>query len=253
MNKILVLLFLSFLFLSFVSAETFKQSQEIDFQKSCTNSSGYVCSAIATCNITIRNPVDNNVIVNNLAMTNKNNGLFNYTLDSSSTSSLGNYNWDMFCCDSNDCGEAHGSYQITKTGDVLTLDKAIIYLGMMSLLVFLFVITLFVIGKLPSGNTKSDDGYFIEINNLKYLRSVFVVIAYCILLAIVFISSNVSYLFLESTMVGDLLFKLFMGMGWMMIPMLFIWFIYIFISAIQDKEIKKILERGFEFDNGKSL
>lgn len=241
-NKLFLLIFVSILFTSLISGEietlgTFAQNEQVELVQTCSN-----CTYVNILSVKYPN---SSIALLSTSMSSTGNGLYNYTF--SNTSALGEYIVNgMADVDGVNTVFAYNFY-VTKTGVELTQDKALVYLGMVCLLVFLFVLCLFVISKLPSGNSRNEDGYFVEINNLKYLRSVFIVIAYMLIVAIVFVSSNISYLYLEDTMFGDLLFKIFIGMGWMIIPMLFLWFIYIFISAFQDRQLKRILERGFEF------
>ena len=245
MKRIILLALICLVFISFASAETFKQEQSIDFKKTCTNSSDSICSTVATCNITMRIPRNNSYIVNNQEMQNNDNGLFNYTLNSNQVSVLGTYTWDMFCCDGS-CGEAHGNFQVTKTGVELSQDKAIVYLGMLALLVFLFIVNVGAIPLLPSKNTSDEEGFFVGVSNLKYVRAILYVTAWGLLMVLMFISSNISFLYLETTLMGDILFKFYQFMMLMTIPGLFLWFIFIFVSIFRDKEMKSLIERGVQ-------
>lgn len=234
------------LMFSIVGAETFKEKSAAEFTKTCTDSDGERCSNSALCNITIKYP-NSTEMISNVNMTNNNNGIFNVTLTSNNLSALGTHSWDMFCCDGGSCDEAHGTFVVTKTGVELTQDKALIYLGLLVILIFLFIIILGAIYYLPTGDVREEGtGILLSINKLKYLKSVFIVMAYSMLLAIMFTSSNIAYLYLETKMMGNLLFAMFKIMYWMVIPMLFIWFVWIFVSIFNDKEVKRMLDRGIE-------
>jgi hypothetical protein len=186
-------------------------------------------------------------------MSNNETGIFNYTLTSSLTNAPGKYQWDMFCCDGFDCGEAHGEYQITATGGELTQDRAMIYLGMLALLILIFFLTIFGIGFLPSKNNSSEDGMILDINNLKYLRAVFWVFAWGLLMGIMFVASNVSFLYLEAAMMGNIFFAFFRVMMIFSAPFIIVWFLFIFYNIFQDKEVKRMLERGIPMEEGKGL
>ncbi len=244
MKKLILIIFLSLILLPLSCAETFGQSTQTDFIKTCTNSSGNICQTTATCELTVKLPRNNSIVVNNETMTNNNNGLFNYTLSSTNLDTLGNYNWDMFCCESTNCGEAHGSFLVTKTGVELSQDKAIIYLGMLALLILIFVAICIATPFLPSGNNKDEQEFFISINNLKYLRPVLFAVAWGILLAILFTASNISYLYLETEMMGKLLFAFYSIMMWMSLPMVIVWFLYLIANMFRDREMKELIERG---------
>lgn len=244
MKNIIVLLVISLMIITLASAETFKQSTNIDFKKTCTNSSSNICSNTAACNVTIKYPVNNSYVLSDGTMTNNNNGIFNYTLNNFDI--LGEYTWDMFCCDKGDCGEAHGTFAVTKDGFELKLDKAVIYIGSLALLIIMFVFILGVIPFLPSRNNTNEDDYFVSINNLKYLKVVLYAIAWGLLLAILFTSSNVAFLYLESEMMGKLLFSFFSITMWMTLPMTILWLILIFVNIFRDKEMKRLIERGIQ-------
>ncbi len=243
---ILIMIVLAIVTIQLTGGETFTQSDETNFFKTCTNVSGNICKNTATCELTIKLPRNNSFIINNKSMTNNNDGLFNYTLSETNLGTLGNYNWDMFCCEGTNCGEAHGNFLVTKTGVELSQDKAIIYLGMLTLLILIFIGVCFAIPFLPSGNNRNEENFFISINNLKYLRPVLYAIAWTFLLAIMFVASNISFLYLETEMMGKLLFAIYSMMMWMTIPMTFIWFLLILVNIFRDKEMKTLIERGVQ-------
>ena len=242
-NKILLAIVLVMV-ISLASAERFEQSTPIDFKKTCTNSSSNICSNTASCNVTIKYPVNNSYVLLDGTMTNNNNGIFNYTLNNLDI--LSDYNWDMFCCDKGDCGEAHGTFEVTKDGFELKLDKAIIYIGSLALLILILVFVLGVIPFLPSKNNTNEDDYFVSINNLKYLRIVLYAIAWGLILTILFTSSNVAFLYLESEMMGKLLFNFFSVLMWLTLPLAILSFILIFVNIFRDKEMKRLIERGIQ-------
>ena len=252
MRKLLLFLDILVVFvlmLTVVNADTFsiKQNENIQFIKTCTNSTANICSSIATCNITIRSPINNTYIINNRMMTNNLNGQFNISLISSMNSVRGIYEWDMFCCDSTDCGEAHGTYSVTTDGENTSSMKAGVSISMIVLLIFLFVLTIFVYGRLPSKTSNSNDGGGLDYNNLKYFRPVIAIISYLILVAIVFISSNISYLFIDNNLIGDLLFRFFLIMAYAIVPLFVILFLYGLVQYVNDKRFKNMYERGFDF------
>ncbi len=241
----LIMVIISLAIVGIVDAETFTQNQQTEFIKSCTNSSGNICSPSSTCELTVKFPRNNSYAVNNASMTNNNDGKFNYTLTPGNVNVPGNYNWDMFCCQGNDCGEAHGSFLVTKTGVELSQDKALIYLGMLALLILIFVSMCVAIPFIPAGNNKDED-YFISINNLKYLRPVLYALAWGVLLSIMFTASNISFLYLETEMMGKLLFVFYSIMMWLTLPATFVWFLFIFANIFRDKEMKELIDRGVQ-------
>jgi len=237
---ITILLFISIL--SFVSSFTYKQSTELDFKETCTRN-GVICNSTSLCNVSIKYP-DNSYLVENGVMTNKNNGDFNYTLNSSQMSSIGTYNWDMYCCQATDCGEGHGAFEVNPIGVDLTTSKSIIYIILFAILIFFFIIILFGIFKIPDNNEKDFDGNIISIGKLKYLKSALLFIDWMILIAIFYISSNLSFAYLGETLFAKTLF-MFFRICFLMTPLIIIlWFIWIFVQIVQDKNMKRLISKG---------
>lgn len=250
MKKQIMLCMVFLVLISFASAETFSQSQESNFTKTCTNATGSTCNAAANCELTLKAPRTNGIILQNVSMTNNKNGLFNYTFTSDTLAALGDHDWDMFCCEGNNCGEGHGTFKVTKTGVELSQEKALVYMGMMGLLLFMFIAVCFAIPFLPSKNNKDESGeFFISVNNLKYLRPVAFAVAWGLLLAIVFVASNISYLYLETEMMGKLLFVFYQIMMWLTLPMVVVWFLLIISNFFRDKEMKELIDRGVQISS----
>lgn len=105
---------LSFMELTFISAQqVFKQNDPVDLKIQCIINGTY-CSASALCNITISNP-DGSLLINNQAMQHQGSN-FNITLPS--TTVLGNYLCSATCCDGSYCGTGTDcDFSITPTGD----------------------------------------------------------------------------------------------------------------------------------------
>ena len=135
---------------------------------------------------------------------------------------------------------------VTPTGFELTESKAIIYIGLFGILIFLFVVNLISISLLPSKDNYDEEGTLISINQLKYVRPVLYAVSWFLLISLVFITSNIALAYLETTLIGDLLFKLFQVMMALSLPMVVLWFIYIFYNIFQDEKMKGYIERGIE-------
>ena len=148
-------------------------------------------------------------------------------------------------CNTSDVGGfVSGGFMITTTGFPLTIAKTLLCLGLFGIFIFLFIVNVGVIPFLPKGDNKDDEGELISINHLKYIRPILYVTAYLMIVVILFTSANLSLAYLESTLVGNLLFKMFYITFALAIPMVIIWFIFIFYSIFQDKKMKEYIERG---------
>lgn len=137
-------------------------------------------------------------------------------------------------------------FEVTYDGNILNTQRAILYIGLIVILVFLFLLLMFNIGKLPSGEVVTDEGLLVDINNLKYLRPIFWALGWGLLLGIVFITSNISIAYLPTAMFGDFFFMLYRVMFLATLPMAIIWFIFLFARMFKDKEIKRMIDRGVD-------
>lgn len=140
------------------------------------------------------------------------------------------------------------TFEVTGGGESITVAKAIMYLGLLIVLVLLFVCSIFGISILPSGNDRDDEDFFIDINNLKYLRIVLFLVAWILLTALVFTSANIGLAFFSAGMFGNLLFDLYYIMFSLTLPIVVFLFIWIFLKIFRDNKIKKMIERGVDIE-----
>lgn len=85
-----------------------------------------------------------------------------------------------------------------------------------------------------------------NINNLKYLRPILYGLSWGLMLAIVFMVSNIAFAFLTNEMIGKFFFALYRIMFVLTFPMILIWFLYIFKRIFEDKEVRKLIDRGVD-------
>jgi len=236
MKKIICFIALSLILMSLVSAETCygvkAQNEPINISQ--------VANA-SYCNITKVKYPNSSTAVSNIVMT-KDGVSFEYEF--TGTSELGVYlvegicGTDVWTCD----------FEVTGIGDELTTARSILFLGLIFILLVLFVMILVFVPMLPSQDFKTDEKNIIDINWLKYLRPVLWGIAYNLLVAIVFLTSNVALAYLPNDMFGNFLFMLFKIMFILNLPIIVIWFLYTFKKIFDDREVKRMLERGVELE-----
>ena len=248
MNKIYLIL-TALLFISFASAIYYEQSVPIYFKESCT-SDGAICNSTASCNLSIQFP-NSTYLVTNGIMTNQNNGDFNYTLNTTQTGVQGAYTWDMYCCEGTLCGESHGGYDINSVGIELTTSKSIIYIILTVIFVLLFILILYFMGKLSDEHETNEDGEILSLSKTKYIKSVLVFVDWMILIAIFYITSNIAFAYLGEQLFGKILFTFFKICFALTIPLVVIWFIWIFIQIVMDKKLKEMLAKGLYQQGGK--
>ncbi|GIW67845.1 MAG: hypothetical protein KatS3mg096_713 [Candidatus Parcubacteria bacterium] len=233
-KKIIIPIVLVF-FINFIYASigVYKQGQNINLVQTCSD-----CTYI---NITSIIAPNGTKLVGNVPMT-KDGSVFNYTLDGSLTKQIGTYKVTGI-------GDPAGvnevwsyTFEVSYFGQELKTSQAIIYSIGFFVILFLFVLNLFYILKLPSSNYK--DGEFLGISYLKYVRQVLIFVEYLFVIALLYISSNVSFAYLNDQLMGKFLFTLFrIFLGFLPLGVI-MWFILIFIKIKEDRELKKMIERG---------
>lgn len=156
----------------------------------------------------------------------------------------GEHAFYIFCYSADFGGEAKGTFIVNGAGEELTTGRAILNLGFIVLMLFLFVITLIGIGSLPDNEETDEYGKIIDITNTKYLKGVMVVIAWVLLMGTFFLASNVAMGYLFADMFGKILFVLFRIMFMGLLPFIVIWLIWLFVNIFKDKETRNMIERG---------
>lgn len=241
MKKIILTIIVGIFLISLVSSTqqslgTFKQGE-------CTNLI-QTCGNCTYNNISIILYPNSSVAISNIKMT-KDNTYYNYTF--CNTSVLGNYIVNGF-------GDSDGKktiwsygFEITGTGFEFNLPRTNLSIALLFLIIFAFLLCIFGITKLPSTDNY-EDGKLISVSRLKYLRPVLWGVSWFLLIALFFSGSNIALAYMGTTLLGDILFVLFRIMFLLTLPMIVIWFLYIFVSIFQDKKLEKNILRGFEGD-----
>ncbi|MAH48481.1 hypothetical protein CMI37_21830 [Candidatus Pacearchaeota archaeon] len=188
-------------------------------------------------------PVNRTLLLANVPMT-KDDTYYNYSF--CNTTELGGYIVNGF-------GDLDGTktawtynFEVTGTGFEFTSSRSTYYIGLLAMLVFFFVITIFAIPKIPTGNNSDNYGMLMSINHLKHLKPVLMIVSWIILIGIIFTSSNIALAYLGSSMFGQLLFRMYQIMFSMTLPGIVVMFIFIFINIFRDREMKKMIERGVD-------
>lgn len=172
-----------------------------------------------------------------------------YYFEWNDTDALGVYEWCYH-------GDVDGindvpaclKFKVTPNGEESSTGTSIMHLGFISMLIGLFVLTLWFSSKLPKESFYAEDNELIGVNKLKFLRPVLYMAAWMVLIAIVFTGANIALAYLTTQLLGDILFKTFYIMMAMTLPIVVIWFIYIFYSIFQQKKMENLIHRGFEWD-----
>lgn len=246
MKKIYITFLLLILVLPLLSAEpsfVFKKGDDVNLKIPVTNSNNSLATSSTNCTITIRDSNDN-FLIQNQNMTYNSGGIFNYTL--TNTTDLGEYPAFVSCGDGADNGFTSFSFLVSGSGEEKNITKGVLYIAFLFILILSFILVVVGYTKLPSGNNTDDYGQLLSINHLKYLRTVFAGLAWGILIAIAFTSSNIALSYIDDILFGNLLFNIFRIMLVLTPLMIIVMFIYLLIQAVNDSRLQKILKRGID-------
>lgn len=236
MNKILFL-FMCIFIISLVSAEINLEPVEknrcIQLQQTCDNCTYVNVSSVTFPNSTVLN-INNKMTKNGV----------NYNYSFCSTESLGKYIFSVYGDKDTILTIEEGTFEVTYTGDLLDTQKSILYVALLGILVFFFILIIYFAGKLPDSEVRNEEGQLVDINNLKYLGSVLLFVDWMILIAIFYITSNLAFAYLGETLFAQVLFMIYKVCFRLTIPLIFIWFIWIFVRIMKDKKLKGMIEKG---------
>lgn len=237
-------------FVEFTPIEIHKVNQTLQINAHVFNISNGVelDNATVICTISLFNQSGHHLI-DSVNMTFETVGNdWEFVIDGPNFTTLGNYAYLTDCQDSVNGlgGFVAVEFEMTGTAEILTEGRAIVIIGLLGLFAFLFVINIGGIALLPSKNDRDDEGKIIDINQLKHLRSVLFVFGWMLLIGMVFVGSNIAFAYLGSVLIANILFDIYKIMMILTLPMVVIWFLWIFVKIFQDRELKKIIERGVD-------
>ena len=159
-------------------------------------------------------------------------------------SEVGEYNWGIDCHGINLGGATTGAYLVNSVGQELTESQSLLSIGLMLILILFMGVIFFGIGLLPARNTKDEEGRILSISYLKYLRSTLWFVEWMLVIAVLFIVSNLAIAYLIDGLLADVFFTLF-HMCFALTPLIVIvWMIWIFVSMFHDKQFQRLLNRG---------
>jgi len=236
-----LLLFLLIGMMTFVSAVSIGE-----FQLDVDNVTLYqTCNNCTSCNFTRVMGPNNQTILSNLEGT-KDGTYYSTDVLTGNFTKVGKYSYIYDCGNAVESETGSIDFEITYTGGELTEEMVTVYFGAIVVLIFFFGLTILLITRLPSGDTTSEDGFILEINNLKHLRPVLWAFSWIIILALMFIISNITIAYLPALMIGNLFFAFYTIMFWVSIIAIPLWFVWILVKIFKDKEMKRMIERGVD-------
>jgi len=220
-----------------------KNGDSHNFVVTCMNN-GSLCSPVTTGNVTIINP-DGNVLVDNLAMTNI-GSTFNYTLNSTQTSTNGDY---LFIPMFNDNGTKFYNsltFYVTPSGTEPDLTQGLMYLVMVGVCILLFGLCLYYSINVNGSNTYDLTGKLLKVNYGKYLKVFLFNIAFVLLGGVLFFVHEISLNFLWLSFSTGIV-EVLMQIVWILVLIIFVFsLVFMTLRWILDTEIDKLATRGLK-------
>ena len=214
---------------------THKQNTELQFSITSNNAT--------QCNLTSINAPAGNVITINQIGT-RSSQTFNFTVGGGNYSEFGSYCHNIECYDGSTINSGDECYEVNYFGKELTSSQATIYIGLLGILIFTLFISFFGINALPASNTKDEEGRILSINYLKHFRLVLWLVSYFLLIAIIYLSSNIAFAFLSEQLFAKLLFAIFTVLLVLSPVVVIVLMISFFVKFFHDKEFQRMLNRG---------
>jgi len=221
-----------------------KQNQDFTVNFFVHNQSNrrHISNSSTNCSFYLDN--SNGTLVLNQKVNYNENDYWDIVIKGGNFSETGQYNYGIDCHHTFLGGSTSGAYIVNPLGDELTSSRAIIYIGLIGILIFVFLTTFFGIGLLPSMNTKDEEGKILSISYLKYLRIILWFFEWMFLIAIFYLTSNLAFAYLREQLFAKTLFMLF-HISLALTPIIVIvWMAWTIASIINDKKIRNLWERG---------
>ena len=165
-------------------------------------------------------------------------------IDGNNFSAIGNYAYGVKCQSPALGGADTGIFTVTGSGAELTESKAIIYIGLLGILILTFILNFFGMSMLPKENAKLNEEGFMSISYLKYFRTTLWITGYFLLIAIMFVSSNLSYAYLGEELFADILFAFYTILFSIAPLVIIVWLLAILAMVFKDRELRKMMNRG---------
>ena len=206
------------------------------------SSGGLINNDSTSCSFFLANATGDVVVIRNPIYDNTNR--YWYTNISGGNFTRGKYYYGISCNDSTYGGAITGEWDVTKTGYELTEARAIVYVGLLALLIFALFGLFFGMSFLPASNQRDEDGKILSITYAKYFRLPLWLMAYFLFIAIMFLGSNVAFVYLGEELFGKTLFSIF-AMGMAIAPaIVIVLMVYFFVKFFHDREFQRYLKRG---------
>lgn len=199
-----------------------------------------VCSDATYINISSISAPNSSALYSNVNMTFVANG--EYYFDLNRTNDLGRYDVRGV---SDGCEEEFAIYfDITPTGDEPSTAQGIIYVAVLAMGIFLFILITYGAVKIPFHNKRSDEGYILGINDLKYVKIFLIAMSYMALMWVFYMAHGVANNLLFLNVAGKLFYGVFRFLLGFLFPIIVVTLIIGIVAFVGDKKLVKRLGKG---------
>lgn len=225
------------------------QSYQINFFVYNKSDGSSIDNSQTNCTFYMTNKTGDVIISNN---SNYANSYWSYVIDGGNFSALGEYDYGIYCSNYlNTVGGAYVNYfDVTYNGKQLSISQSFLYFCLFIVLFFVFGMNIYFISKLPNRNQQDEDGRILSVTYLKYFRDVLWFTEWMIFIAIIYLSSNLAFAYLNEQMFAQILFTMFKICFGLTPLIVTVWVVWIFVSMFHDREFQQMLNRGI-FPQGK--
>lgn len=136
------------------------------------------------------------------------------------------------------------AFVVTPTGTIPTVTEGILYIAALIVLLIIFFGCFYGAVKIPWDNRRSEEGYVIDINDLKYVKIFLWWITYALAIVIAYIMYSLAYGFLYMNTMADI----FKWVYWLLLgfffPIVGVSFVVLVARKLNDGKLEAMIARG---------
>ena len=203
----------------------------------------------ATCEFELYNKTGNHLFENDEIPFEGND--FYIFVDEGNFSTLGEYQFLIYCEASDIAGSYLGGFEVTPNGQSFNTEDSLFYLTLILCSMFLFILCLYGAISLPYKNPTNDENMITAVSNLKYFKVLLWGVSYLMFVWLLNLIHNFSVGFASLEPYTNFFGLMFKIMSVLAYPLLIFIIIFMFVIAVKDSKIRKLLDRGFGITDGK--
>lgn len=242
--KRLVLLLFLFAFIPLAIAENTIYTINQDVLISHAIRVNGAVSSNTLANITVKSP-NGTTLINFKAMTyNSAMQEHQFTIKAGNITMLGTYDYVITATDSGLNDTIPYQFDITTTGDKLSVSQGMIYIILMFFSLIVFFITLYGALAIPWKNPRDEDGQILNVSDLKYAKMFCMVFSYVLFTWLMWIGWNLSYGYLSFNVMANFFKVAYRILLAFMYPIIVLSFIVMIMRIYNDSKINELIDRG---------